>query len=117
VLDSGSHQQEGLEIVADGGSMPGPAMLQWAAELQLGAAFMLEYRGRHQSVRLVWQGMNRQLSLFSASDGRCVLFQKARLAAFLQAGLLVPLQEESLTVAATRNALEKIKADPARLLA
>ncbi|HEX5684765.1 MAG TPA: DUF1631 family protein [Ideonella sp.] len=117
VLDSGSHQQEGLEIVADGGSMPGPAMLQWAAELQLGAAFMLEYRGRHQSVRLVWQGMSRQLSLFSASDGRCVLFQKARLAAFLQAGLLVPLQEESLTVAATRNALEKIKADPARLLA
>ncbi|WP_374567665.1 DUF1631 family protein [Ideonella sp.] len=117
VLDSGSHQQEGLEIVADGGSMPGPAMLQWASELQLGAAFMLEYRGRNQSVRLVWQGMNRQLSLFSAPDGRCVLFQKARLAAFLQAGLLVPLQDESLTVAATRNAIEKIKADPARLLA
>ncbi|MEK8032370.1 DUF1631 family protein [Ideonella sp. DXS29W] len=116
VLDSSSHQQEGLEIVADGGSMPGPAMLQWAAELQLGAAFMLEYRGRHQSVRLVWQGMNRQLSLFSAPDGRCVLFQKARLAAFLQAGLLVPLQDESLTVAATRTAIEKIKADPARLL-
>ncbi len=117
VLDSSSHQQEGLEIVADGGSMPGPAMLQWAAELQLGAAFMLDLRGRQQSVRLVWQGMNRQLSLFSAADGRCVLFQKARLAAFLQAGLLVPLQDESLTVAATRNAIEKIKADPARLFA
>ncbi|HJV71835.1 DUF1631 family protein [Ideonella sp.] len=117
VLDSSSHQQEGLEIVADGGSMPGPAMLQWAAELQLGAAFMLDWRGRQQSVRLVWQGMSRQLSLFSAADGRCVLFQKARLAAFLQAGLLVPLQDESLTVAATRNAIEKIKADPARLLA
>jgi hypothetical protein len=117
VLDSSSHQQEGLEIVADGGSMPGPAMLEWASELQLGAAFMLEFRGRSQSVRLVWQGMNRQLSLFSAADGRCVLFQKARLAAFLQAGLLVPLQDESLTVAATRSAIEKIKADPARLLA
>ncbi|MFZ5547462.1 MAG: DUF1631 family protein [Pseudomonadota bacterium] len=117
VLDSSNHQQEGLEIVADGGSMPGPAMLEWAAELQLGAAFMLEFRGRNQSVRLVWQGMNRQLSLFSASDGRCVLFQKARLAAFLQAGLLVPLEDESLTVAATRSAIEKIKADPARLLA
>ncbi|HEV8691039.1 MAG TPA: DUF1631 family protein, partial [Ideonella sp.] len=111
VLDSSSHQQEGLEIVADGGSMPGPAMLQWAAELQLGAAFMLEYRGRSQSVRLVWQGMSRQLSLFSAADGRCVLFQKVRLAAFLQAGLLVPLQDESLTVAATRSAIETIKAD------
>jgi hypothetical protein len=117
VLDSSNHQQEGLEIVADGGSMPGPAMLEWASELQLGAAFMLEFRGRSQSVRLVWQGMSRQLSLFSAADGRCVLFQKARLAAFLQAGLLVPLQDESLTVAATRSAIEKIKADPARLLA
>jgi hypothetical protein len=117
VLDSSSHQQEGLEIVADGGSMPGPAMLQWATELQLGAAFMLDLRGRQLSVRLVWQGLNRQLALFSAADGRCVLFQKARLAAFLQAGLLVPLQDESLTVAATRNAIEKIKADPARLLA
>ncbi|MBT9598627.1 MAG: DUF1631 family protein [Vitreoscilla sp.] len=117
VLDSSNHQQDGLEIVADGGSMPGPAMLKWAAELQLGASFMLEFRDRHQAVRLVWQGMSRQLSLFSASDGRCVLFQKARLAAFLQAGLLVPLQDESLTVAATRSAIEKIKADPARLLA
>lgn len=117
VLDSSNHQQEGLEIVADGGSMPGPAMLEWAAELQLGAAFMLEFRGRNQSVRLVWQGMSRQLSLFAAADGRCVLFQKARLAAFLQAGLLVPLEDESLTVAATRSAIEKIKADPARLLA
>jgi hypothetical protein len=117
VLDSSTHQQEGLEIVADGGSMPSPAMLQWAAELQVGAAFTLDLRGRHLSVRLVWQGMSRQLSLFSAADGRCVLFQKTRLAAFLQAGLLVPLQDESLTVAATRSAIEKIKADPARLLA
>lgn len=117
VLDSSNHQQDGLEIVADGGSMPGPAMLEWAAELQLGAAFMLEFRGRSQPVRLVWQGMSRQLSLFTAPDGRCVLFQKARLAAFLQAGLLVPLQDESLTVAATRSAIEKIKADPGRLLA
>jgi hypothetical protein len=117
VLDSSTHQQEGLEIVADGGSMPSPAMLQWAAELQLGASFTLDLRGRHLSVRLVWQGMSRQLSLFSAADGRCVLFQKTRLAAFLQAGLLVPLQDESLTVAATRSAIEKIKADPARLLA
>ncbi|WP_374674042.1 DUF1631 family protein [Ideonella sp.] len=117
VLDSSQHQHEGLEIVADGGSMPGPAMLQWAAELQLGAAFMLDLRGRQQAVRLVWQGMNRQLSLFSATDGRCVLFQKSRLAAFLQAGLLVPLQDESLTIAATRSAIEKIKADPERLMA
>ena len=48
--------------------------------------------------------------------GRCVLFQQQRLAAFLQAGLLLPAQEESLTVRATRTALAKLDADPSRLL-
>jgi len=44
------------------------------------------------------QGMRKQLSLFVTPQGRCVLFQQQRLAAFLQAGLLLPAQEESLTV-------------------
>lgn len=117
VLDEASHSHEGLEIVGEGGSMPGPAMLEWATQLQVGSAFMLEYRGRRESVRLAWQGMHKQLSLFVNGAGRCVLFQKARLAAFLQAGLLLPAQEESLTVAATRSAISKINADPSRLLA
>lgn len=116
VLDEASHSQDGLEVVSDGGSMPGPAMLAWAAELRLGDAFTLEYRGRHDVVRLVWQGMHKQLSLFNTSGGRCVLFQKARLAAFLQAGLLLPVQDEALTVTATRDAMRKIEADPSRLL-
>lgn len=116
VMDESSHAQEGLEIVSEGGSMPGPAMLEWASQLQVGSAYMLEYRGRRESVRLAWQGMHKQLLLFVAAGGRCVLFQKARLAAFLQAGLLVPAQDESLTVAATRSAIHKINADPARLL-
>ena len=116
VMDETSHTQDGLEIVAEGGSMPGPAMLEWASQLQVGSAYMLEYRGRREAVRLAWQGMHKQLLLFVAANGRCVLFQKARLAAFLQAGLLVPAQDESLTVAATRSAIHKINADPARLL-
>jgi len=116
VLDESSHAQDGLEVVADGGSMPGPAMVEWAMALRLGDAFTLDYRGRHDIVRLVWQGMHRQLSLFVTGGGRCVLFQKARLAAFLQAGLLLPMQEESLTVAATREAMRKIEADPSRLV-
>jgi len=45
-----------------------------------------------------------------------VLFQQNRLAAFLQAGLLVPAQEESLTVRATRSAMAKLDGDPSRLL-
>ena len=116
VLDEASHSQDGLEVVADGGSMPGPAMIDWAMQLRLGDSFTLDYRGRHDVVRLVWQGMHRQLSLFVTNQSRCVLFQKARLAAFLQAGLLLPLQEESLTVTATRDAIRKIEADPSRLV-
>lgn len=117
VLDEASHQQEGLEIVSEGGSMPDPAMVAWAERLRPGESFMLDYRGRHESVRLIWQGMHRQLALFGNDNGRFVLFQKARLAAFLQAGLLLPAQDESLTTAATRSAMEKLNADPKRLLA
>jgi hypothetical protein len=39
-----------------------------------------------------------------------------RLGAYLQAGLLVPAEEEALTVRATRDALAKLDANPERLL-
>ena len=45
-----------------------------------------------------------------------MLFQQQRLAAFLQAGLLLPAQDEALTVRATRSALAKLDVDPGRLL-
>ena len=35
---------------------------------------------------------------------------------YLQAGLLLPAQDEALTVKATRNALAKLDADPSRLM-
>jgi hypothetical protein len=76
---------------------------------------MLEYRERRDQVQLAWQGKAKQLSLFVSSRGRCVLFQKRRLAAFLQARLMTPAQTEALTVAATRSAMERINADPNRL--
>jgi hypothetical protein len=44
------------------------------------------------------------------------LFQQQRLAAFMQAGLLVPVEEESLTTRATRSALAQIEANPECLL-
>jgi len=81
----------------------------------VGAWYMLEYRDRQEAVQLTWQGMRKQLSLFVSSSGRCVLFQRRRLAAFLQAQLLVPAQDETLTMAATRNAIEKINQDPDQL--
>jgi hypothetical protein len=105
-----------LEVVGEGGSMPTPAMLAWARELQVGGWYMLDYRSRNEAVQLVWQGMRRQLTLFVSPHGRGILFQQNRLAAFLQAGLLVPAQDESLTVRATRSALAKLDVDPSRLL-
>lgn len=116
VLDLSGHESSELEVVGEGGSMPTPAMLSWARELQVGSWFMLDYRGRNEQVQLAWQGMRRQLTLFVSPQGRGILFQQHRLAAFLQAGLLVPAQDEALTVRATRSALAKLDADPNRLL-
>lgn len=116
VLDETSHQHEGLEIVSEGGSLPTPSYLEMAAGLAVGSAYALDYRGQRTAVRMIWQGMNRQLALFANPEGVCLLFQRSRLAAFLQAGLLVPLQEETLTTRATRQAIDQISADPAKLL-
>jgi hypothetical protein len=116
VLDLSGHESSELEVVGEGGSMPTPAMLAWARELQVGSWYMLDYRGRNEAVQLAWQGLRRQLTLFVSPQGRGILFQQHRLAAFLQAGLIVPAQDEALTVRATRSALAKLDVDPSRLL-
>lgn len=116
VLDLSGHESSELEVVGEGGSMPTPAMLSWARELQVGSWYMLDYRNRNEQVQLAWQGLRKQLTLFVSPQGRGILFQQHRLAAFLQAGLLVPAQDESLTTRATRSALAKLDVDPGRLL-
>jgi hypothetical protein len=117
VLDLSGHQSSELEVVLDGGSTPGAAMIAWARELQVGSWYMLDFRGRNEPVQLAWHGMRKQLSLFVTAQGRCVLFQQQRLASYLQAGLLLPAQDEALTVRATRSALAKLDVDSSRLLA
>ena len=114
-LDLSGHESDDLEIVGEGGATPSAGALAATDEMLVGAWYMLEYRDRSEAMQLAWQGMRKQLSLFVSSGGRCVLFQRRRLAAFLQAQLLVPAQDESLTIAATRVAIEKINADPDRL--
>ncbi|MFO1330669.1 MAG: DUF1631 family protein [Rubrivivax sp.] len=116
VLDLSGHQSDELEIVLEGGSMPTPAMVAWARELQVGSWYMLEHKGRSEPVQLSWHGMRKQLSLFVTPQGRCMLFQQHRLASYLQAGLLLPAQDEALTVRATRSALAKLDVDSSRLL-
>ena len=105
-----------IEVVADGGSKPSSAMVAWAAELQLGHWFSLDHNGATNQVQYAWRSDRGQLHLFAAPDGRSYLIQAKRLAAYLQAGLLLPAEEEALTVRATREALAKLDANPERLL-
>ncbi|RYX90091.1 MAG: DUF1631 domain-containing protein [Comamonadaceae bacterium] len=105
-----------IVVVADGGSQPSDAMLAWANELQLGTWFTLDHNNKMSQVQFAWRSDRKQLHLFASTDGTSFLIQARRLAAYLQAGLLLPAEEEALTVRATRDALAKLDANPERLL-
>ena len=105
-----------MTVITDGGSQPTDAMRGWVQELQLGSWFSLDHNGQMSNVQFAWCSDRKQLHLFAAADGRNFLIQARRLAAYLQAGLLVPAEEEALTVRATRDALAKLDANPERLL-
>jgi hypothetical protein len=106
-----------IEVVANGGSKPTVAMLAWAQELQVGSWYTLDHNKQVSQVQFAWCSQRKHLNLFAASSGKSYLIQAGRLAAYLQAGLLLPQEEESLTVRATRDALMKLEANPERLLA
>lgn len=105
-----------LHVVAGGGAKPSEDMVAWALELQPGHWFTLDHNSRAQQVQYAWRSERRQLHLFASMDGTSYLIQLRRLAAYLQAGLLVPQEEETLTLRATRQALAKLDANPERLL-
>jgi hypothetical protein len=105
-----------IDVIADGGSKPNNAMIAWANELQIGSWFMLDHNGRMTRVQFAWRSDRRHLNLFASTEGHTYLIQAGRLAAYLQAGLLLPQEEETLTVRATRDALAKLEANPERLL-
>ena len=106
-----------IEVIPDaGGTKAAEDMLAWAHELQVGNWFMLDHNDRVSQVQFVWRSERKKLHLFASTDGRSFLIQAGRLASYLQAGLLVPAEEETLTVRATREALAKLDANPERLL-
>ena len=105
-----------IEVVGNGGSRPTAAMMAWAQELQLGSWFTLDHNNQITQVQFAWRSERKHLNLFAASSGKSFLIQGGRLAAYLQAGLLLPQEEETLTVRATRDALSKIEANPERLM-
>ncbi|MCZ8252937.1 MAG: DUF1631 family protein [Hylemonella sp.] len=106
-----------IDVVTNGGSKPTPAMVAWAQELQPGSWFTLDHNGKVNQVQFVWRSDRKHLNLFASSDGHSYLIQAGRLAAYLQAGLLLPQEEETLTVRATREALTRLEANPERLVA
>ena len=105
-----------IEVINQGGSQPNEAMRAWAVELQIGSWFGLDHNGKLNSVQFAWRSDRGQLYMFVSNTGRCFLIQANRVASYLQAGLLVPSEEEALTVRATRDALAKLDANPERLL-
>ena len=105
-----------IVVVSNGGSLPSAAMMAWAQELQLGSWFTLDHNDRVVQVQLLWRSERKHLHLLASADGRSYLIQAGRLAAYLQAGLMLPQEEETLTVRATRDALVKLEANPERLL-
>lgn len=105
-----------IHVVADNGAPVEAEMVSWAHQLPLGTWFTLDHNGASAQVQYAWQSQRKQLHLFAAADGSSYLIQLKRLAAYLQAGLLIAKDEEGLTARATRTALAKIDANPERLL-
>lgn len=105
-----------IHVIADNGAPVEDAMVAWARQLQPGTWYTLDHNRVSAQVQYVWQSQRKQLHLFAATDGSSYLIQLRRLAAYLQAGLLVAQDEEGLTMRATRDALAKLDANPERLL-
>lgn len=106
-----------IQVFADNDAPVEAAMVAWARELVPGDWFTLDVNGAAAQVQYAWHSKQRQLHLFVSTDGINYLIQLRRLGAYLQAGLLVPRDEDGLTVRATREALAKLNANPERLLA
>ncbi|WP_404300869.1 DUF1631 family protein [Alicycliphilus denitrificans] len=104
-----------IHVIADNGVPVPEDVLAWAQRLPLGVWFTVDHNGASAHVQYVWHSRRKQLHLFAAMDGSSYLLQLKRLGAYLQAGLLVAQEEESLTLRATRDALTKLDANPERL--
>ena len=104
-----------LVIISSGGSMPSAATLAWAQELELGAWFEMEQNGGLIRVQYVWRSPRGQLHIFTGGN-KTYMAQTHRLAAWLQAGMLSQVEDEALTVRATRDALARLDAKPGKLL-
>ena len=89
----------------------------WIDSLQIGHWLHLMAHGQWRTSQLAWISEDGEFYLFVAQARHSFLLQQGRVAVYLQAGLLRPQAVEGLTARATRDALEKLDANPERLLA
>ena len=66
-------------------------------------------------VQYIWRSPRGQLHIFTGAN-KTYMVQTRRLAAWLQAGMLLMVEDETLTVRATRDALARLDAKPGDLL-
>lgn len=105
-----------ITVLPDTGSPVHSAAREKARKLPLGGWFRLEHNGSAVSAQLAWQSPRKQLYLFATAAQEAFLLQQGRVAHYLQADLLRPVDDEGLIERATRSALEKLDANPERLL-
>lgn len=103
-------------ITGEGSPETSEDIAAWMQSLLLGSWHRLDHNGHIDRVQFCWRSAQGQLYLFVSSDGNAYLFQRRGLAAYLNAALLLPAEEEALTVIATREALGKIEANPGRMI-
>ncbi|MFM2112471.1 MAG: hypothetical protein RLZZ271_1131, partial [Pseudomonadota bacterium] len=107
---------QGLTLILQSPAEPGEAAMHWTREIELGKWFALEHMGAKATVQYAWHSDMRQLHLLASADGASYLFQARALAGYLETQKITPLEEEALSVRATRVALDKINAQPESLL-
>lgn len=105
-----------LEVLADDAVPADEPALAAVGRLALGSWHQLVLGPRSRQVQFVWRSERGQLFLFASADGRMSLVQRRRLAVCVATGQLLPEENDALTVRATREAMQQIEADPARLL-
>lgn len=103
-------------LMDTGAPLPPEALLQ-AELLEPGAWFHLVHDGQDTTVQLAWESAARQLYLFVSASQHAFLLQQGRVAQYLQAQLLLPVQREGLVQQASRRAVQVLEAQPERLLA
>lgn len=106
-----------LDVIAGEGGTDSIIMMEWVRELPLGSWYTLDHSNHLAQVQYAWRSPLQHLHLFSSSVGHGYLFLTRRLAGYLQKGMLEPQEEETLMTRATRDAVDKIEANPERLLA